>query len=455
MRAYYASKISPNISQTPKEGFLICKNVPIARTGFQEYYGYELSPDYDSETAYKVYRTDEEVFSPKAMASFEGKPVTDDHPNEDVTSENSTLYLKGVATNIRRGAGDDDDKLLADLIIYDKQLAEEIDSGKREISCGYDCITEEVDGKLYQKDIRGNHVAVVDAGRAGSDVRIKDQQPEKKKTISIRRNNAMSAKKKLSLADKIASLLGMTKDADPQEAAELIVELAENELKADEETTPQDNEGANTDNESTEQKDEGSDDLGAVLAAVQALTDNVQKLSDELAEMKSGAATDNDPLAALEQEIAQELSDDESGEEEHAVDPDLIDEEPTSDENSTNDEGETEDEEPTADEEQGASTADKERVLAEIRRMKPIIAGIKDKKAKKTMADSLTRMARTSLGTKGTRKNGYKAMNDARANALKKRATHSQMQDTQAIEAQSQAAYDKLNPHLAQNKKGV
>ena len=41
MLAYYGYTISPNQIETG-EGFLICKNVPIARTGTQEYLGREM-----------------------------------------------------------------------------------------------------------------------------------------------------------------------------------------------------------------------------------------------------------------------------------------------------------------------------------------------------------------------------------------------------------------------------
>ena len=41
MRAFYGSKISGHMIRTP-EGYLVCKEVPIARTGTQEYLGREL-----------------------------------------------------------------------------------------------------------------------------------------------------------------------------------------------------------------------------------------------------------------------------------------------------------------------------------------------------------------------------------------------------------------------------
>ena len=65
---------------TTPEGFLICLDVPIARTGTQEYLGYELGLEDRTNDLFTVNRTEEEVFSPATIASFEGKCVTADHP---------------------------------------------------------------------------------------------------------------------------------------------------------------------------------------------------------------------------------------------------------------------------------------------------------------------------------------------------------------------------------------
>ena len=133
---YYGDKISTNIAMTP-EGFLICRNVPIARTGTQEYLASEIGlPGSDIVT---VERTEDEVFSEAAMASFEGKPVTNNHPTELVTPDTAALYEKGHAQNVRRGSGEFENFLIADLHIHDVGLIQEIKSGKRQISCGYEC----------------------------------------------------------------------------------------------------------------------------------------------------------------------------------------------------------------------------------------------------------------------------------------------------------------------------
>ena len=62
MLAYYGYTISPNQIETV-EGFLICRNVPIARTGEMDYLESELMPEGSSSKMVKVFRSPDEVFS--------------------------------------------------------------------------------------------------------------------------------------------------------------------------------------------------------------------------------------------------------------------------------------------------------------------------------------------------------------------------------------------------------
>ena len=184
MITYYGSKISDNITKTP-EGYLICHNVPIARTGQQIYLGKETPyNDLPPDKEITVIRLPEEVFSRETLASFEGKPITDNHPSEDVTAENSRYYLKGIARDVRRGAGQFNDCIVADLMVYDPVLIDEIlNKSKREISCGYDCFWEQGNGDtMIQRKIRGNHIAVVENGRAGHKVAVRDNKPDKRRS---------------------------------------------------------------------------------------------------------------------------------------------------------------------------------------------------------------------------------------------------------------------------------
>ena len=132
MLAYYGYTISPNQIET-REGFLICRNVPIARTGDQEYLGRELGlSGADAEKVVIVHRPPEEVFSEAALASFEGKPTTDDHPPELLTPDTVSMYEKGHAQNIRKGTDEWEGYVIADLHIHDRSLIDAIQQAQRE-----------------------------------------------------------------------------------------------------------------------------------------------------------------------------------------------------------------------------------------------------------------------------------------------------------------------------------
>ena len=160
---------------------MICTAVPIARTGEYEYNVAEgMSPGIEPGPDGTIIsrREEDEVFAPAALASFEGKPVTLGHPSVDeVTPDDWRQYAVGHVTNVRRGEGDNADKVVADLVISDAAAIEAINSGLREVSCGYDVTVEQVEpGVERQTRIRGNHVALVDAGRAGPECAIKDSK---------------------------------------------------------------------------------------------------------------------------------------------------------------------------------------------------------------------------------------------------------------------------------------
>ena len=171
MLAYYGTKISPHMTDTP-EGYLVCHDVPIARTGDMVYRAGELGLEGDPDRPVTVRRYAEDVFDPAAVASFEGKDVTAGHPAESVSPANHAAYSKGHVQNVRR----EGEKLVADLLVKDAGLISDIRNGVvREVSCGYLCSYEPEGDHYRQGNIRGNHVAVVPRGRAGREVAIKDQ----------------------------------------------------------------------------------------------------------------------------------------------------------------------------------------------------------------------------------------------------------------------------------------
>lgn len=158
------------------EGFLLCEGVRIARTGSMVYGDGEIPIDPGKDGLIEISRDSDELFSPDTIASFEGKPVTNDHPPVVVTPDNWRKYAGGSVHNVRRGDGAESHYLLADMLITDRDVIDEVRSGKKQVSCGYDADYEQLGpGRGVQRQIIGNHIALVDAGRCGPRCAIGDQ----------------------------------------------------------------------------------------------------------------------------------------------------------------------------------------------------------------------------------------------------------------------------------------
>ena len=86
MRVLVSEKLSQHKYKTP-EGYLICTDAILARTGKQQYLHDEVFHDGSNETI-DLDRPYDEVFNEKTLASFENKPITIEHPQEDVNVGN-------------------------------------------------------------------------------------------------------------------------------------------------------------------------------------------------------------------------------------------------------------------------------------------------------------------------------------------------------------------------------
>lgn len=175
-------KLSNRRYKTP-EGYLVCVDSIIARTGKQEYLKSEVFQDSNDDSIIQIDRPKSEVLSPSTIASFENKPLVDEHPDEDVNVDNYRDYAIGFARDVRGSKLDDVDILIANLIFTDPEAIAEIESGeKSELSCGYDCDILGEGDNLYQANIRGNHIALCKAGRAGI-ARIQDSSSKETQEV--------------------------------------------------------------------------------------------------------------------------------------------------------------------------------------------------------------------------------------------------------------------------------
>lgn len=395
MIQYYGYTISPNQIETG-EGFLICRNVPISRTGDQEYMGWEIGiPGAGGGQIVTVHRPPEEVFSTAALASFEGKPVTNDHPPVLIGPDDVKTYEMGHAQNVRRGEGEWEEYTLADLHIHDRELIDAVQSGKREISCGYECeYVPNGDGTYTQRNIRGNHVAVVERGRAGKRAAILDS--DKKKAKEPERKGNMNKK------GLFFKLFGQAvKDKSPEEIEQMAMDAAA-ALEAEKPA----------DGQAEGQKEEPAKETASDEAVIDAIAEKILAKLEEKGACKKKEETKDALDAALEKLT-------EGGDPGQA--------------------GETEKTSSDTEKETRTGTGmDRSTAVGILKAMRPAVAAIKDEKERLAVSDALIRL----VMAEDTQDDISAVLKASQANG-KKAAVSTVTVDTDAI----QDAYDAMNPH--------
>jgi hypothetical protein len=149
----------------------------VARTGIQHYLGSEVGrPDM---SVVRVYRPPASVFDDAAMKSFAHRPMTNDHPSKFVDASNwRTVSVGHTGDEVVQ----DGKSIRVPLVMMDAQAISDVESGKRQLSAGYSCEIEFMDGvtedgeqyDAVQTQIRCNHIALVGRARGGSDLKIGD-----------------------------------------------------------------------------------------------------------------------------------------------------------------------------------------------------------------------------------------------------------------------------------------
>ena len=159
---------------------------PISKTGVFPYLGREIGfPGLEPNKIYYVLRSEQELMSPEAIKSFELLPITKGHrmlgPQEQGLTPAEKIPQQGVVGEKVFAEGD---TLYANIKVTSEQAKNDINNGLKELSLGYFCRwvkeTGEYKGRHYdfaQKNIRGNHLAIVPLGRMGHDVRVMDALP--------------------------------------------------------------------------------------------------------------------------------------------------------------------------------------------------------------------------------------------------------------------------------------
>lgn len=196
-------------------GYLIVKDNPIAKAGVFDYLGSEVNLQENADEIVKVCRPFKDLEANKDL--FKGKPIKFNHK----------WVGKGEDSDVAEGAiyGDvraDEPYLKADIIIYNPTLIDKINKGEVvELSPAYDANivkengTYNGEGYAYRQELKSvNHLAVVECGRSGSDLRIQD-------TKEALLNGGAKMKKKMKFKDAVADLLKRFKDSEAESQGEV------------------------------------------------------------------------------------------------------------------------------------------------------------------------------------------------------------------------------------------
>lgn len=208
-----------------ENGYLIVKDNPIAKAGVFEYLKSEIDGTSQSDEIVRVYRPFEALL--KNKDSFANKPIKWTH--EWVGKDGVPMADGAIGSNIT--ADKDSLMLKADLIIYNPELINAIEKGFVELSPGYTGDISESKGRFNGEDYDAiqevscvNHLAVVEKGRSGRDLRILDEKP------NLTKGQEMAKSK---FYDSLIELIKKFKDSDGAEPAEPKVEDSlENKAKA-------------------------------------------------------------------------------------------------------------------------------------------------------------------------------------------------------------------------------
>lgn len=149
----------------------------------------------------REFRSPEEVFNKDSIDSFKMVPITNGHPSEMVTADNAKDLAIGMTGQKIKKI---DEKYMAPFVkITDKDAVSNAkNKSKTGLSWGYkvDLVKKDgiYNGERYdyiQTKIRGNHLAIVHEGRAGSQAKLRMDEEDAVCVLNNNFNNNLNMKK--------------------------------------------------------------------------------------------------------------------------------------------------------------------------------------------------------------------------------------------------------------------
>lgn len=259
-----------------KDGRLHVAVSNISKAAVNPYYGCEI-PNHaalglEAKKVYYLLRDPDELA--KAAPSFNNLPLLSSHIPVSADEPQKEIIAGTTGSDAVFEGG----YLKCSLAVWDAEAIAGIESGEQmELSSAYhytpDMTPGEFDGRHYDgvmRDIVGNHVALVDVGRAGRDVVVSDADPFHERTVMKKLNRSAKRRIQVALAS-VQAKLAQDAELSPGELLEVIGSLT------------REVETAQDDGENVEQPTEtvGSDGEEEETAADEAPEDEAETSEDE------------------------------------------------------------------------------------------------------------------------------------------------------------------------------
>lgn len=161
------------------DGYLVA-DVKVARTGIQSYLGSEL--DKPNMKIVRVYRPESVVFAADSIASYAYRTVTNNHPDGGKRLVSADTWKEDAVGITGSEVVRDGDYVRVSMSLMDAAAIADYESGKRELSMGYEGEIEYINGVTDSGEeydavftsMRMNHLALVNKARGGENLRIGD-----------------------------------------------------------------------------------------------------------------------------------------------------------------------------------------------------------------------------------------------------------------------------------------
>lgn len=245
-------------------------------------------------------RHPDEVFDEKSMRTLENKVVTNNHPKSMVDSKNAKYFTVGMTGNEVKADGE---FLKTKTIITDQDTIDDVTKkGKVQLSCGYKCEHDVTPGvfngdeyDLIQRNIRYNHLAIVDVGRAGPEAKLRLDSEDaimvnESKIDSVKPGKRNSDKKNMEatvMDDKIVI------DGVEQEVSDSFKKLYDSQI-ADLTKKIEDSKTAQNKNKDEKELDSLKEDHKKDLSKLQAKIDSLEAKKDKESEQEKKEKIDSE-----------------------------------------------------------------------------------------------------------------------------------------------------------------